>query len=98
MKTSILAASPWRFVIAPLGGKAHVREIWAGKTLICKVTTQNLQAAQADWAAQLIAAAPDLLKLAQELVGATVDESWESDRTWLLEAARAAILKATGAS
>ena len=48
--------------------------------------------------ARLIAAAPDLLEAVREIVATNRDGTWEADKEWLVEKARAALAKATEVS
>lgn len=46
--------------------------------------------------AHLIAAAPELVKVVRELLGADEDDTWDTDREWLRNAARAVLAKVKG--
>lgn len=46
----------------------------------------------------LIAAAPDLLEVVKEIVASNRDGTWETDKEWFVEKARAALAKATEVS
>lgn len=58
---------------------------------VCDVYGDN---AEAD--ARLIAAAPDLLGIVREMLQSVSDGTWEADRKWFADKARAAISRATG--
>ncbi len=88
-------AGPWEVS----SGDIWAVSPWNARVKIASVTRfASMNGINADANARLIAAAPDLLELARQIIGADEDDTWSSDRGWLVERARAAIAKAEGSA